>query len=243
MNRYNNTERLGVIETDRIVTKHLGWIFREQPVVDVGLDGLIEEVIEGNPSGKFMAVQIKSGAGNFHITKSNLIHYVSHIHYNYWLNLEFPIILIAHIPETEKTYWQLICEDNFRKTKKKWKIEIPKTQEFNQKSKIRFTQIVSSKKQNNFIFDLFNGKVEADTLFDFAENTECIGDAVNCVLKIVEYLKDLKTKTNEFNAKLKKYISIGLSDKDPQVKATIKGFGKDLNVCSKRLESEVVLFL
>lgn len=42
--RYNFTERLGVIETDRIVTKTLGWIFREQPIVDVGLDPIIEQI-------------------------------------------------------------------------------------------------------------------------------------------------------------------------------------------------------
>jgi hypothetical protein len=36
--RYNQTERLGVVETDLIVTKKLRWIFREQPIVDVGID-------------------------------------------------------------------------------------------------------------------------------------------------------------------------------------------------------------
>lgn len=242
MNRYNNTERLGVIETDRIVTKYLGWIFREQPIVDVGIDALVEQAEEGTPTGRFFAVQIKTGAGNFHISENKLTHYVSHIHYNYWLNLEIPIILIAHIPETEKTYWQLICENNFRKAKKRWKIEIPKKQEFSEKSKNRLTQILSSKNQKNFVFDLYNGRVESDSLFDFAENVDCIGDAVSCVLNIIESITDLQTKTNEFNAKLRNYADIGLSDKDPQVKASIKGFGKDINVCSKRLESEIVLY-
>jgi len=242
MNRYTNTERLGVIETDRIVTKYLGWIFREQPIVDVGLDAVIEQSDEGEPKGRFLAAQIKTGKGNFYVSDKKLTYYVSHVHYNYWLNLEIPIILIAHIPESEKTYWQIISEETFKKANRRWKIEIPKKQEFNEKSKSRLTEILSSKGQENFVFDLYNGKIEPDSLFDFAENTDCIGDSVKCVLNIVDTITDLQSKTDEFNEKLGDYNKIGLSDKDPQVKASIKGFGKDINICSKRLESEVELF-
>ena len=118
MNRYSNTERLGVIETDRIVTKYLGWIFREQPIVDVGIDALLEQSEEGNPKGRFLAAQIKTGKGNFYVSDKRLTYYVSHIHYNYWLNLEIPIILIAHIPESDKTYWQVISEETFKNLRK-----------------------------------------------------------------------------------------------------------------------------
>ena len=150
--RYSNTERLGVVETDRIVTKYLGWIFREQPIVDVGLDAIIEQSEDGNPMGRFIAIQIKSGKDNFHDSEKYLTHYVSHIHYNYWLNLEIPIILVAHLPETEKTYWQNICEKNFKKTRKRWKIEIPKSQEFNEKSKNGLIEILSNNGRQEFRF-------------------------------------------------------------------------------------------
>lgn len=240
--RYSNTERLGVNETDRIVTKYLGWIFREQPIVDVGLDAIMEQSEGGNPMGRFIAIQIKSGKTNFHESEKYLTHYVSHIHYNYWLNLEIPIILVAHLPEIEKTYWQLISEKNFKKTRKKWKIEIPKKQEFNEKAKNSLINILSNKEDKSFVFDLYKGKVEPDTLFDFAENVDCIGDSVDSVNNIVGIISELDTKTKVFNTKLKKYGDDGLSDKDPQVKASIKGFGKDLNICSKRLENEIELF-
>ena len=98
--RYNKTERLGVIETDRIVTEEIGWIFREQPIIDVGLDAIIEEVINDEPTGKFLALQIKTGEGNFHKTEKSLTHYVSNIHYNYWLSLSIPIIIIASLVST-----------------------------------------------------------------------------------------------------------------------------------------------
>ncbi len=59
---------------------------------------------------------------------------------------------------------------------------------------------------------------------------------------MIDIISELDSKTKEFNNKLTKYVNDGLSDKDPQVKASIKGFGKDINICSKRLENEVELF-
>jgi len=242
MERYSNTERLGVIETDRIVTKFLGWIFREQPIIDVGLDAFIEESENGQPKGRFIAVQIKTGIGNFHFTDKYLTYYVSHIHYNYWLNLQLPIILVAHIPGNEKTYWQEINEVNFKKTKKRWKIVIPKSQELNKKSKKNLEQILSKKHDRNFVLDLFKGKIEPNGLFDATENIGCIQDSVISMLTLADELHKLKAKTDIFNSKLNQFIDSGLSDKAPQVKASIKGFGKDINLCSKRLENEIELF-
>ena len=240
--RYNNTERLGVIETDRIVTKYIGWIFREQPIIDVGLDAIIEQSIDGNPTGKFIALQIKSGAGNFHLSENKIVHYVSHIHYNYWLNLDIPIILVAHFPDTEKTFWQVINEHTFKKTKKKWKIEIPTYQEFNEKSKPKLTKILSNNYKTSFAFELYKGKIEPETLYDIIENMECISECTNSVMKIVDLIYELKDYTDNFNAKLNIFSSEGLSDKDFKVIASIKGFGRTLNQTSKRLENEIELY-
>lgn len=38
------TGRLGVICVDRIVTEELGWIFREQPTADYGIDAQMRYV-------------------------------------------------------------------------------------------------------------------------------------------------------------------------------------------------------
>jgi len=54
--RSSSTDRIGVFETAMIVTKKLGWIFREQPLVDVGVDAIIEQTVDGEPLGKFLAV-------------------------------------------------------------------------------------------------------------------------------------------------------------------------------------------
>tara|TARA_R110002049_G_scaffold175107_1_gene342405 strand:- start:911 stop:1132 length:222 start_codon:yes stop_codon:yes gene_type:complete len=70
--RYNSTERIGVNATESIFIREFDWIFREQPIVDVGIDALIEQSENGNPTGKFIALQIKSGKGNFSVSNEKL---------------------------------------------------------------------------------------------------------------------------------------------------------------------------
>ena len=240
--RYNKTERLGVIETDRIITKVIDWIFREQPIVDVGLDAIIEQSEAGNPTGKFLAVQIKTGRGNFQVSGKKITYYVSNIHYNYWLNLDIPIILVAHFPETEKTYWQQINEHNLKKTKKHWKLEIPINQELNIKAKKKLTEILSNKSEKNFVFELYKGKVESDSIFDIAEDVNCISDSIVNVNNFVDLLLNLKGKTDLFNADLHKFSERGLSYNDCEVKASIKGFARQINITSKSIENEIIIF-
>lgn len=240
--RYNNIERLGVIETDRIITKHLGWIFRELPVADVGIDAIIEESENGNPTGKFIAAQIKTGEGNFYISDKTIIYYASRVHYHYWLNLNIPIILIAHFPEEEKTYWEYIHESNFRKTKKKWKIEISKNKFLNEKSKQKLCEIIYGSQNNEKISRTYDGKFSPELLYESVEDIHCINDATKAILKIAEIMTELTVGNDQINTKFRDYAEQGLSDKDAQVKATIKTLGRTLNISASRLESEIDLF-
>ena len=60
-----NTEREGVSAAQSIVYKDLGWFFTEQMVNDYGIDAIIEVAGQKYPTGKVIAVQIKSGASYF----------------------------------------------------------------------------------------------------------------------------------------------------------------------------------
>ena len=242
MNRYNSTERIGVNETEKIVIQSLGWIFREQPIVDVGLDAIIEQVESGEPTGKFIAVQIKSGSSNFYKTEKGLTHYVTNIHYNYWINLGIPIILIAHIPEEGKTYWQEITEDNFKKIKKRWKIEIPFKQEFNLKSENRLIKIVSDK--NDEKFDVYRGRVDsnANDLNEIIEDLKSINDATVCINNITAIMK---IQTEEINNKTEEFRL--LNEKKPnnfntEISVLYKALSKTMNLTARRTETEVELF-
>ena len=119
--RYSPIERIGVNAVERIVIEELGWIFREQIVADVGIDAIVEQCESGNPTGKLIALQIKTQSKDtksiFSISENKLIYYASNVHHDYWLNFDIPVILVAYIIETRQAYWQHICENNFKKNR------------------------------------------------------------------------------------------------------------------------------
>lgn len=142
MSRYINTERVGINAVSTTVTSELNWIFREQPIVDMGIDAQIESVQDGTPSGKLIAIQIKSGRGNFSESKDSLTYYGDLVHLNYWTNHSLPVIIVAHLPDTNVTLWQHVCKKNIRKTPKAWSIKIPKNNIFNRSSLPHLSEII-----------------------------------------------------------------------------------------------------
>ena len=144
MARYSKTERIGVNAVERLVLDELGWIFREQPIADMGIDAHIERVDNGKPTGKLIALQIKTGASNFRETKKSFIYYGSTTHLDYWTGHSLPLLLIAHLPESSQTFWVHINEAGITRTPKGWKVEVPKKNSF-------------GKKSHDLLFNLFEG--------------------------------------------------------------------------------------
>jgi len=241
--RNNPIEQEGVFSIGKIFSREFGWIFREQPIVDVGIDALVEQSIDGNPQAKFIALQIKSGKGNFYITENKLTYYISNIHYNYWLKFDIPVILVGYLPESEKCYWVEVKESNIKRTKKQWRIEIPFKNELNLKSKPRIIELLSDSDYEYQSIKIFNGEdLDDSTIFDIAEKANCIADSKELTIKTIQLLEELTEKTNESNEKFKHFNKIGQSFKSPQVVASVKTYAKNINIYSKRLESECEIF-
>ena len=60
MDRYSNTDDLGVSILNLCISKNLGWICRNTTNSDVGIDATVEQVVEGLPTAKFISIQLKS---------------------------------------------------------------------------------------------------------------------------------------------------------------------------------------
>lgn len=241
--RYSNTERLGVIATDSIITKDFGWIFREMTPLDFGIDALIEQVTNKEPQGKLIAVQIKSGRGNFNVNKKTLTLYVSNIHYHYWLNFDIPVVVVAHLPETDETFWEQINEVTLKKTRTKWKIEIPLKQKLNSKSVKYFEEMIDKESSPGLSFYLFDGELNMETIYDLVEQVKHIANAAESSNKIAEFLIDLSSTANNYNVKLSQFVNTQLTDKSPQVKSALKAYGNDLLIINKRLRSELEILV
>ncbi|GAB2916189.1 hypothetical protein GCM10027093_63390 [Paraburkholderia jirisanensis] len=130
MPRFDATEQIGVNAVQGICLNELGWIFREQPVIDMGIDAQIELVQEGNPTGKLVAVQIKTGPSHVRETDSAYVFRGRLTHLDYWTNHSLPVLLILHLPEATGTFWVHVDGDHITRTGKSWTIEIPKANRF-----------------------------------------------------------------------------------------------------------------
>ncbi|MGN0591760.1 MAG: DUF4365 domain-containing protein [Ruminococcus sp.] len=121
------TSRLGVSKADCELTK-LGFAFREQTILDYGIDAIIEapNSNESYMSGKLIAAQIKTGDSYFDEKKDESIVYRGELkHLDYWLNHSLPVIIILYSPEQDKCIWASINKQTVIKTEKGWKINIP----------------------------------------------------------------------------------------------------------------------
>jgi len=131
ISKNSTTDRIGVSIVEEQFSS-CGYIFREQPIVDCGIDAQIETVDGDNATGSLIALQIKSGRSWFKEEVDNdYIFRGDNDHLSYWLDHSLPVLIILCNTESRECFWQSITKDNIVKTKKAWKISIPKTQKIN----------------------------------------------------------------------------------------------------------------
>ena len=131
----NSTERIGVHHCAEIAERN-NWLFREQPINDIGIDAHIELVeMNGNPK-QLLALQIKSGESWFKEEKDNyyIFRDIDERQYNYWTMNSLPCIVVIYNPADEMCIWQRLTSNTIERTKngegKGFFVKIPMTQIF-----------------------------------------------------------------------------------------------------------------
>ncbi len=241
--RYDSKERIGVNATEQIFLKDFNWIFREQPLVDVGIDAFVEQAEHGDPKGKFLALQIKSGTGNFHVSTEKITYYVSKVHFEYWTNFDIPIIMIAHIIDEEKTYWQEISKRKIHKTDTRWKLEIPKKNLLNEKAKRHLEKLLSSKNDQSDLIKIFRGEqIDESSIYSLDARVDLMSDATESTTNTVQILDEFQKKINFSGEKFNQHNLKGDTFNSPAVQNSVKSFAKDIILASRRLENEISIF-
>lgn len=144
---YSIIERKAVNRVEEMFL-NFKWYFREQPLLDYGVDAIVETSLNNRPSGKFIAVQIKGGSSHFYRTKEYLTFYFSETHCAYWIsvNKNLPLFLIIYDNETDNLYWFNINNKSIISTKKGYKVEIPIQNILNLDSKTLLEEIIGKNK-------------------------------------------------------------------------------------------------
>ncbi|WP_353932166.1 DUF4365 domain-containing protein [Okeanomitos corallinicola TIOX110] len=123
----------------------LGWIYRPQPLRDIGIDAQIEVVENNKSTAELIALQIKSGDSWFKETNEQGIVFRGDIqHLEYWQNYPLPIIVVLYDSTNHIAYWQVVNTDTVINTGKGWKLIIPFNQKLDKNSETTLKEICKS---------------------------------------------------------------------------------------------------
>ncbi len=138
-------ERKAIYDTAKIFTSY-GWIFREQPIVDLGIDALVETPINEDGEISVFAVQVKGGDKNFYRSGSSLTLYFSERHYLYWnaYSKIHPLLIVLHDPKSNEVYWQIYESKYIQNTTSRWKIMLPTSNVLNEESKTAIYNLLTN---------------------------------------------------------------------------------------------------
>lgn len=113
----NSTERKGVYHIGQIAESNQ-WMFREQPIDDVGIDAHMELTEPTGEPKQLLALQIKSGASWFKEKKDDYIIFrdINERQYNYWTMNSLPCILVLYNPDDDMCIWQKLTAETIERT-------------------------------------------------------------------------------------------------------------------------------
>lgn len=139
--KYNpnrQTAEKGITIVKQIVENELNWIFRQTPLEhDFGIDGYIDILNSDNGvTGKYIGIQIKTGESYFKNEKADGWDFRGEIkHLNYYLNLDFPVLIILVDLSTNLAYWTEFDMDKVSKITNGWSLRIKKNQKLEKNAK------------------------------------------------------------------------------------------------------------
>lgn len=131
----NHTERIGVNHCAEIAERN-NWMFREQPVNDIGIDAHIEFVDASGKPKQLLALQIKTGDSWFKEKKCDHVIFrdIDERQYVYWTTNSLPCIVVLYNPNDNICIWQELTAETIEKTKggegKGFFVRVPLTQIF-----------------------------------------------------------------------------------------------------------------
>ena len=118
----NIAGQAGVHAIGKIFSEEFGWIFRDQPVGDFGIDAHVEVCKSGRPTGRLIALQIKYGESYLkHKTKDGFLYRGVDSHLEYWTKHSLPVILVLCDPVQNISYWESISHEKIQRTSKGWR--------------------------------------------------------------------------------------------------------------------------
>lgn len=139
-------ERHGVWVVDGAIQK-LGWFFREQFLMDYGIDAQAEVVADDDlVTGQLLAMQIKGGNSWFdEATDDGWTFRSNSNHLAYWLGHSLPVIVVI-VDGDGNAFWEQVTPSTARETPKGFALEIPRSQPLDATARDRLLAVAGRSK-------------------------------------------------------------------------------------------------
>lgn len=143
-------EREGVAAVQQCLTQ-MGWIFRENPHTDYGIDGDVEQVMNDEPTNSHIALQIKSGPSYLKENREgNITFYIDEWHYKYWLQSDRPVLILFYDKANDRVIWEQVKLSNIQQTTTQFKIVITPTKVLDKSCLQELNDIIATHQPHQF---------------------------------------------------------------------------------------------
>lgn len=243
MCRINNTDAKGCnILTELFID--IGWIPRKVLESDVGIDFNVEQVINGNPTAKYISVQLKTGLGNVYEAKNEEVYifYFNSVHYQYWLSSSIPVIIAFCDPNKRIVYWELLKKRNIQATDKgRYKITINKSHILCKESLEELESIIDTY-QSDFQLEE-DGNLGDINIEEYIDSllSDCTDALQNCRV----LFDQLDRKYKKVNEKLLETIQsqgsflFNIQEQQKRVKTYAKSLADAIKICQSQLKCQI----
>lgn len=182
------TERKGVNAVEARFLNMM-WVFRETPHTDYGIDGEVEQTIDGELTGAKIALQIKSGESYLKANKDgNIVFYIDEWHYKYWLQYSLPVIILFYDETNNRVIWDQVKVANIRSTKKQHKIELSPSKVLNNDSVVELNDIIQAYQPHHF--------------YELTDEFNCFEFSFNCIRELTISLSHSNGDMQHFKEKI-----------------------------------------
>ena len=140
-------ERYGVWVVDGIISRKLGWFFREQFLMDYGIDAQAEVVADDDlVTGQLLALQIKGGNSWFSKPyDGGWSFYGGSNHLAYWLGHSLPVIVVI-VDDDGNAFWEQVTPATARETPQGFALKIPRSQPLDATARDRLLTVAGRSK-------------------------------------------------------------------------------------------------
>lgn len=134
-----------MVEVNRAVVTELGWLFREQPKDDYGIDAQVEIIDNSVVTPRLLALQIKGGRSVFREPGTGGWWYRPNAkHVRYWISHALPVVVVLVDTETQSMYWQAVSSETvIRASRGGWKILVPENNRLDKRSQSALAEIAA----------------------------------------------------------------------------------------------------